>query len=101
MLRDVGNDDGLEISILAEKLASTGVSMTKFEWNKKVIFSAAAITAATVAQPASACSDLPNICAGQAQHNKQMIDIAATAPPGQRESDYAPPPLTRRRLAWV
>ena len=92
MLRDVGNDDGLEISILTKKLASIGVSMTKFEWIKQAIFSAAAITAAIVAQPASACSDLPNICAAQAQHNQQMIDIAATAPQGQRESDYAPPP---------
>jgi hypothetical protein len=30
------------------------------------------------ANPAQACSDLPNICAAQAQHNQQMNDIAAT-----------------------
>lgn len=30
------------------------------------------------AAPAQACSDLPNICAQQAQHNQNMNDIAAT-----------------------
>ncbi len=31
-----------------------------------------------LAVPANACSDLPNICAAQAQHNQSMNDIAAT-----------------------
>lgn len=31
-----------------------------------------------LSSPAQACSDLPNICAAQAQHNQSMTDIAAT-----------------------
>lgn len=37
-----------------------------------------AIIACSLAGQAQACSDLPNICAAQAQHNQSMNDIAAT-----------------------
>lgn len=37
---------------------------------------------AALASPATACSDLPNICAAQAQHHQEMMDIAATPPWG-------------------
>lgn len=35
--------------------------------------------------PAHACSDLPNICAQNARHHQEMMDIAATAPRGEDE----------------
>jgi hypothetical protein len=66
--------------------------MVRFDWIKQVIFSTTAILALSATQPAYACSDLPNICAAQAQHNQQMIDIAATAPQGEKGSNYTPPP---------
>lgn len=37
-----------------------------------------AIAWCALVSPAQACSDLPNICAAQAQHNQTMNDIAAT-----------------------
>lgn len=37
--------------------------------------------------PAQACSDLPNICAAQAQHHQAMNDIAAT-PPQNQDGSY-------------
>ena len=66
--------------------------MKKFDWIMPALCLATATVALSAAQPASACSDLPNICAAQAQHNQQMIDIAATAPQGAEGSDYTPPP---------
>ena len=47
---------------------------------------AVVMLAAVATQPALACSDLPNICAAQAQHHQQMVDIAATAPQGEQGS---------------
>lgn len=38
----------------------------------------AAAVAALLSTPALACSDLPNICAMNAQHHQNMMDIAAT-----------------------
>jgi hypothetical protein len=37
--------------------------------------------------PAHACSDLPNICAQNAQHHQNMMDIAATPKPSQDDRD--------------
>lgn len=48
-----------------------------------VVLSAATMMACLVSNEANACSDLPNICAAQAQHNQSMNDIAAT--PQQRD----------------
>ena len=43
------------------------------------------IATCAIISPAQACSDLPNICAAQAQHNQSMNDIAAT--PQQNDND--------------
>lgn len=45
---------------------------------RRTLLGAAAILAFQLSAPAQACSDLPNICAAQAQHNQSMNDIAAT-----------------------
>lgn len=66
--------------------------MAKFDWIRPALCLATAAVALSAARPASACSDLPNICAAQAQHNQQMIDMAATAPQGENGSEYTPPP---------
>lgn len=59
----------------------------------RILTGAAFLTLAVVAtQPALACSDIPNICAAQAQHQQQMIDIAATAPQSEEGSAPASPP---------
>lgn len=55
-----------------------------------VIVSAVASMALSfvITQPLHACSDLPNICAQNAQHHQNMMDIAATPEQsGDDESD--------------
>ncbi|KTE38407.1 MULTISPECIES: hypothetical protein [unclassified Sphingopyxis] len=59
--------------------------------------SGAALLALVTAAPAAACSDLPNICAAQAQHHQQMIDIAATSPQGEEDPRYEEPPADPMR----
>lgn len=49
---------------------------------------AAAFCAAVTASPAAACSDLANICEMQAQHFREMMDIAATPPWDSGEDQY-------------
>ena len=51
---------------------------------RPALLGAATILACQLSSPAQACSDLPNICAAQAQHYQQMNDIAATP---QRNDD--------------
>lgn len=53
--------------------------------------SAAVAILAFNAAPAQACSDLPNICAQQAQHNQNMNDIAATPTQDGGYDDGGPP----------
>jgi hypothetical protein len=48
------------------------------QYFRPALLGAAAILAFQLSAPAYACSDLPNICAAQAQHYQQMNDIAAT-----------------------
>lgn len=66
---------------------------------RNVLCSGLAISGAFLAfgivpnEAAFACSDLPNICAQQAQHHQQMIDIAATSPQGVEDPRYEAPPV--------
>ncbi len=48
------------------------------QYFRPTLLGAATILAFQLSSPAQACSDLPNICAAQAQHYQQMNDIAAT-----------------------
>lgn len=57
----------------------------------------AAMLALTTGGAALACSDLPNICAAQAQHYQQMIDLAATSPEGIEDPRYEEPPADPTR----
>lgn len=54
------------------------------QYFRPALLGAATISAFQLSAPAYACSDLPNICAAQAQHYQQMNDIAATP---QRSDD--------------
>jgi len=54
------------------------------QYFRPALLGAATILACQLSTPAQACSDLPNICAAQAQHYQQMNDIAATP---QRNDD--------------
>lgn len=47
-----------------------------------------AMAACVLVSPAQACSDLPNICAAQAQHNQSMNDIAATPTESNENGRY-------------
>lgn len=44
---------------------------------RQAIFAASAVWTILLAAPASACSDLPNICAMNAQHHQNMVDISS------------------------
>ncbi len=57
---------------------------------KPLLLGGAAAFAFTTGGPAAACSDLPNICAAQAEHHRQMMDIAATPTQGGQD-DQGPP----------
>lgn len=59
--------------------------------------SGALLMALATVGPAAACSDLPNICAAQAEHHRQMMDIAATAPQGVEDPRYEEPPADPMR----
>lgn len=67
---------------------------------KLLLSGGGALLALATGGPAAACSDLPNICAAQAQHHQQMIDIAATSPQGTDDPRYEEPPAdpTRDRM---
>lgn len=67
---------------------------------KPLLLGGAAALAFAIGGPAAACSDLPNICAAQAEHHRQMMDIAATSPQGTDDPRYEEPPAdpTRDRM---
>lgn len=56
----------------------------KVKTRRQFIFVASITAAAMLAGPAQACSDLPNICAMNAQHHQNMVDISA----GYAYGDY-------------
>jgi hypothetical protein len=62
------------------------------QYFRPALLGAATILAFQLSAPAYACSDLPNICAAQAQHYQQMNDIAATPQQNDngREDDGGP-----------
>ena len=67
---------------------------------KSLLSGAAALLALSVGGPAAACSDLPNICAANAEHHRQMMDIAATPQQGGPDDGgprYAEPPADPMR----
>lgn len=67
---------------------------------KPLLLGGAAALAFATGGPAAACSDLPNICAANAEHHRQMMDIAATSPQGTDDPRYEEPPAdpTRDRM---
>lgn len=67
---------------------------------KPLVRGGAAAFALSVSAPAAACSDLPNICAANAEHHRQMMDIAATPQQGEPDDGgprYAEPPADPMR----
>ena len=57
---------------------------------QRAIFAASAVSAMLIVGPALACSDLPNICAMNAQHHQSMVDMSASYAYGDYygEDDY-------------
>jgi len=52
--------------------------MQRRELTRVFVLGGAVVAALAFAGPAAACSDLPNICAMNAQHHQSMVDISAS-----------------------
>ena len=60
--------------------------MQRRELTRVFVLGGAVVVGLALAGPAAACSDLPNICAMNAQHHQSMVDISASYAYG----DYYP-----------